>query len=133
MNRYIPERLRKLVAQRALNRCEYCHLHAFDAYYSHQIEHIVSLKHGGKTILENLALACAHCNSNKGTDLATMLLPNKTLIGLFNPREHDWDEHFEIKNCVFYPKTLIAEATIKVLKLNDIDRIIERQILENRP
>ena len=130
MSRHIPEYMRKFVAHRAKYRCEYCHLLEIDAYYAHQIEHIISIKHGGLTILLNLAFACSHCNNNKGSDLATMLLPNKTLIGLFNPREHVWEEHFEIIDCVFYPKTLIGEATIKVLKLNDVDRIIERQLLD---
>ena len=129
MSHYIPERLRKLVAKRALYLCEYCHLHESDAYYSHQIEHIISRKHGGTTLLDNLAYSCSHCNSNKGTDLSTMLLPDKTLVGLFNPREHVWEEHFEIIECVFYHKSLIGEATIKVLKLNDVDRIIERKLL----
>ena len=97
MSRYIPEYMRKFVAHRANHCCEYCQLHENDAYYSHQIEHIVSLKHGGLTILLNLAFACSHCNNHKGSDLATMLLPNRTLIGLFNPREHVWAEHFEIR------------------------------------
>lgn len=129
MSRYVPEYMRKFVSHRAKYCCEYCQLHEVDAYYSHQIEHIISQKHGGLTILSNLAFACSHCNSNKGSDLATMLLPNKTLIGLFNPREHVWQEHFEVIDYVFYPKTLIGEATIKVLKLNDVDRIIERSLL----
>ena len=129
MSRYIPEYMRKFVAHRANHRCEYCHLLESDAYYSHQIEHIISLKHGGLTILLNLAFACSHCNNFKGTDLATMLLPNRTLIPLFNPREHIWEQHFKVVDCVFYAKTLIGEATIKVLKLNDVDRVIERQII----
>lgn len=29
----------------------------------------------------------------------------------------------------YVPETLIGEATIKVLKLNDVDRIIERSLL----
>ena len=78
-----------MVFKRAHFMCEYCRLRTEDAYYTHQIEHIISLKHGGLTIIANLALACAHCNSHKGTDLATMLLPDKTLIRLFNPREGD--------------------------------------------
>ena len=130
MSVYISEQVRKFVAKRALFCCEYCLLEEEDAYYSHQIEHIISRKHGGSTEISNLAYACSHCNSNKGTDLSTMLLPDKTLIGLFNPREQTWTEHFEVNNAVFYAKTLIGEATIKVLKMNDVDRIIERQLIE---
>ena len=130
MSYYISEKVRKLVAKRALFCCEYCLMHEKDAYYTHQIEHIISRKHGGASTIANLAYSCSHCNSNKGTDLSTMLLPNKTLIGLFNPREHLWNKHFEQIDCVFYPKTLVGEATIKVLKLNDVDRIIERRLIE---
>ena len=85
MNRYIPERMRKLIAQRALNRCEYCHLHEFDAYYSHQIEHIVSLKHGGKTVIENLAFAYAHCNSNKRNRFGNHAPSKQNFNRLFQP------------------------------------------------
>lgn len=35
----------------------------------------------------------------------------------------------EIENGMLYTKSEIGEATIKVLKLNDVDRIIERQLL----
>lgn len=132
MSRYISERVRKFVAKRALYRCEYCHLLDSDAYYAHQIEHIISRKHGGITIFDNLAYSCSHCNNNKGSDLATMLLPDKTLVGFFNPREHIWEEHLEILESVFYPKSPIGEATIKVFKLNDIDRIIERRVIANQ-
>jgi hypothetical protein len=129
---YIAERIRKYVFKRALFMCEYCHLKEDDAYYSHQIEHIISLKHGGETILSNLALACSYCNNFKGSDLATMLLPDKTLIRLFHPRDDKWDEHFEVNDCVFFPKSKVGEATIKVLKMNDIDRIIERRLVAER-
>jgi hypothetical protein len=55
-----------------------------------------------------------------------MLLPNKIFIRLFNPRIDIWNEHFEIENGFIYAKTNIAQATVKVLKMNEIDRIIER-------
>jgi hypothetical protein len=58
-----------------------------------------------------------------------MLLPDKALIRLFNPREHLWDQHFFIEDCIFYAKSKIGEATIKVLKMNDIDAIIFRKLL----
>ena len=87
------------------------------------------MKHGGSSDLDNLALACTECNFHKGTDLSTMLLPDKELIRLFNPREDVWEEHFYIEECIFYPISKIGEATIKVLKMNDIDLIIFRKML----
>ena len=129
MSRYVSEAKRKTVVTRAKNCCKYCQLHQFDAFQKHQIEHIIALKHGGNSDLDNLALACTDCNFHKGTDLSTMLLPDKELIRLFNPREHLWEEHFFIEECIFYPKSKIGEATIKVLKMNDVDLIIFRKML----
>ena len=129
MSRYVSEEKRKTVIARAKNSCEYCRLHQSDAFQKHQIEHIIALKHGGSSDLDNLALACTDCNFHKGTDLSTILLPDKELIRLFNPREDVWEEHFYIEECVFYPVSKIAEATIKVLKMNDIDLVIFRKLL----
>ena len=129
MSSYVSEIKRKTVVTRAKNCCEYCQLHQSDAFQKHQIEHIIALKHGGNSDLDNLALACTDCNFHKGTDLSTMLLPDKELIRLFNPREHPWEEHFFIEECIFYPKLKIGEATIKVLKMNDVDLIIFRKML----
>lgn len=47
---------RSLVAERASNICDYCLLAEEDSYYHHQIEHIISRKHGGSSDSENLAL-----------------------------------------------------------------------------
>jgi hypothetical protein len=129
MNGYVSDVKRIFVFARAFNCCEYCKLHQSNAYQKHQIEHIIALKHGGNSDLMNLALACTTCNFYKGTDLSTMLLPDTTLVRLFNPREQIWDEHFYVEDCIFYPKSKIGEATIKVLKLNDIDSIIFRRML----
>ncbi|WP_229600112.1 HNH endonuclease signature motif containing protein [Runella sp. SP2] len=97
------------------------------AYISHQIDHIISIKHGGENNLDNLAYACFQCNVNKGSDIGTVLLPDRTLIRLYNPRIDYWHDHFEIENGVIYPKTTIGQATIKILDFNDVDRILERQ------
>ena len=81
MSRYASAELRRKVARRANFRCEYCRLPEFAAMTRFQLEHIVSLKHGGKTTLENLAYACPICNSGKGTDLGTII---EAMIHLFD-------------------------------------------------
>ena len=129
MSRYISENLRELVAIRANHRCEYCRIHKDDLFFVYQIDHIISLKHDGITKANNLAYACSLCNQNKGTDLATYLSGSMRLVRLFNPRKDKWFEHFEIDNGEILPKTRIAAATIKVLDLNNIDRVILRQSL----
>lgn len=129
MSRKVPETIRLILAKRAGYCCEYCKIPMSASFYSFQADHIISWKHGGITELINLAWACFPCNNIKGTDIGTMLLPDRTFVRLFNPREELWDEHFEMEQGVIYAKTKIGEATIKVLKLNEVDRIIERQAI----
>ncbi len=126
MSRYIPESLRQFVTQRAEYRCEYCHSTSDEVFFPFQIDHIISLKHGGSTTADNLAYACFVCNNAKGSDIGTILFPDNRFTRLFNPRTDKWHEHFVVENGVFYSDTLIGKATIKVLNLNDIERIIER-------
>jgi 5-methylcytosine-specific restriction endonuclease McrA len=71
MTRYINETLRKQVENRADDLCEYCLIPIEETYFGGEIDHIVSIKHDGETILENLALACQPCNRNKGNDLGS--------------------------------------------------------------
>lgn len=126
MNRYISETIRKKVIKRANHCCEYYQISDDDIYFPHQIDHIISRKHDGETKLENLAYACFACNNAKGSDIGTILLPDKIFIRLFNPREDSWQDHFEMENGVIYAKTDVGQASVKVLNLNDINRIIER-------
>ena len=129
MSRYISEKLRLDIALLANFRCEYCRIHEDDLFFSYQIDHIISVKHGGETELDNLAYSCSMCNQNKGSDLGTYLSDSKRLVRLFHPRKDTWRTHFEVNNGEIIGKTKIGIATIKVLDLNNIDRIILRQEL----
>lgn len=80
MSRYISESLKKSVIQSVHNCCEYCLVENDLSFIPHQIEHIISLKHGGTTSFDNLAYACFSCNNNTGGDIGTMLLPKKIYI-----------------------------------------------------
>ncbi|MFT5167951.1 MAG: hypothetical protein ACI8P3_003190 [Saprospiraceae bacterium] len=55
MSAYISVELRNEVIGRAFNTCEYCLLHEDDAFFSFHIDHVISIKHGGDTVSENLA------------------------------------------------------------------------------
>ncbi len=121
-------RLRAQIWQRALNRCEYCLLPQRCTVTPHEVEHIVSLKHGGPTSLENLALACAECNGYKQTDL-TGLLPGTTqIIRLFNPRIDEWNDHFQWESSSLVGKTDVGTVTIYVLGINRPHRVVMRAI-----
>ena len=130
MKQRISDTLWLQVSQRSQFRCEYCLMpEAFLASIFH-VDHIRSRKHGGKTILSNLAYACPHCNQNKGSDIATFDdETDETIVRFFNPRKDTWHEHFEINIGEILPKTAIGNATIKILDFNQPERIILRQAL----
>ena len=87
MSVYIPEDLRRSVIRRAGQLCEYCLFHEEDALNRFHIDHIIPLKHGGKTKLSNLAYACPFCNNFKGTDIGTYLDNSQLFIPLYDPRK----------------------------------------------
>lgn len=123
------EKIRAVVAERAKFRCEYCKIHEEDMFLSFEIDHIIAQKHGGGNEIENLSFACPHCNQHKGTDLTTFVDSYNDIVQLYNPRKDSWEEHFETNQGLIIAKTKIATATIKLLKMNDIDLVILRGIL----
>ncbi len=128
MSRYISDNLRQLVSKRAEYRCEYCCLSEKRSFFTFHIDHIVSLKHGGKTLAKNLALACPICNINKGSDIATFLDNIREPIRFFNPRTDIWEDHFHADTSgLLIAKTVIGEATNKIFDLNHPESIIERR------
>ena len=126
MSRNIPDSIRKTVAERAENRCEYCRRIEGDSFIKFQIDHIISRKHRGQTVLGNLAFSCAICNGNKGSDIGTILNKKDVFVRFFNPRTDNWFDHFEVADGLIYSKSDIGEATILVLNLNEVNRILER-------
>ena len=112
--------LRADVASRANERCEYCQYPEQFSPSSFQVEHIVPRSAGGLTELNNLALACSHCNAHKavrekGTDPLT-----GTYVRLFNPRIDDWTVHFLLnrKTGEIEGQTSIGRTTVEVLLMN---------------
>ena len=125
MSQKIPETLRREVASRAKYHCEYCRRLETDSFIRYQTDHIISRKHGGLTVLENLAHSCPICNNAKGSDLSTVL-DGEIIIRLFHPRKDYWFEHFSVEEGYLMPLTDVGAATIKLLKLNGIERVLER-------
>jgi len=125
----ISAQLRRLVTQRASESCEYCLIHQDVSIYSHEVDHIIALKHEGKTRADNLALSCLSCNRYKGSDLATIDPVNDEIVPLFNPRRQVWEDHFVLNDARIEGITQIGRATARLLKLNALNRIVERQVL----
>jgi 5-methylcytosine-specific restriction endonuclease McrA len=82
----VTDALRAEVARRSNYRREYCLIQEDDAGFHHQVDHVLSRKHGGVSSLENLAYACILCNRRKGSDLASVDSQTGTIIALFHPR-----------------------------------------------
>jgi 5-methylcytosine-specific restriction endonuclease McrA len=128
----ISAQLRRLVIERASGHCEYCLIHQDVSLYSHEVDHIIALKHEGQTRADNLALSCLSCNRYKGSDLATIDPINDEIVPLFNPRRQIWEEHFVLNDARIEGITQIGRATARLLKLNAPNRILERQVLINQ-
>jgi HNH endonuclease len=126
---YIPVALRRQVEERAHNCCEYCLMPDFATFAAHEIDHIIAEKHGGRTESENLALSCTLCNKYKGSDLASIDPDTEKIVPLYHPRQNIWREHFQLSGAEFMPLTAIGRVTIRLLQLNRLDRLEERQLL----
>jgi hypothetical protein len=119
--------LRSRVRRRAAERCEYCLMPESAVSVSHQVDHIIALKHGGLTSAENLALCCVRCNKYKGSDLASIDPVTGKAEPLFHPRRHRWDEH--LLGAEIVARTPTGRVTVRLLQMNRPERITERVAL----
>lgn len=126
---YISVGLRRLVEERAGNRCEYCLLPGTVTFFPYEIDHVIAEKHGGKTTSDNLALTCWRCNRHKGSDLGSFDPQTGEFCFLFNPRTQTWCDHFSQKGSRIEGLTPEGRTTIKLLQLNTPERLAERQRL----
>jgi hypothetical protein len=120
---------RRLVWARARNCCEYCLIQQTDTPASHEIDHLIARKHGGQSVIENLAIACLQCNRNKGSDLTAIDPESQTVVPLFNPRVQLWPEHFGLAEARIVGLTPTGRATTELLKFNTPVRVEFRQLL----
>jgi hypothetical protein len=126
MARWISTELRQTIADRANLLCEYCLIAEADTFYGCEVDHIISLKHGGSSEPENLAYACALCNRAKGSDVGSISTSGK-FMRFFNPRADRWAEHFRLEQATINPLTEIGEVTARILGFNDSARLHERE------
>lgn len=118
--------LRRRVAVRARNRCEYCGLSQLGQAATFHLDHVLPVAAGGETVLDNLALACIHCSLRKGA--RTMVLDPKSgqSVPLFHPRQQQWNHHFRWSGNELVGITAIGRATIEALALNSSEHQIIR-------
>ena len=116
----LTNRITQRVRQRARFLCEYCHTSEQWQYVPFTVDHVLPVAKGGQTELENLALACFHCNRRK-SDLVTAVDPQtNATVQLFHPQQDGWDQHFAWNedSSELVGLTETGRATIEVLKIN---------------
>ena len=128
-NDYVSRATRRKVGERAGFRCEYCLLPERVMGYSVHIDHIISLKHRGNNIIDNLAYSCWLCNLNKGSDVGSITPDTHQLIRFYNPRIDIWSEHFQLVNFRIEPLSDIGVVTEFIFGFNESERIAERSVL----
>jgi hypothetical protein len=122
-------RLREQVWQRAKSRCEYCQMPQEFIDAIHEVDHVIAQKHRGATTLDNLALACFHCNNHKGPNIAGVDPATGQVTRLFHPRLDRWSEHFSWQGAVLIGLTPIGRSTVEVLEINLRHRVAHRHVL----
>lgn len=95
------------------------------------VDHILSEKHGGQTVVENLAMACSYCNQYKGSDVGSYS-PTGEFFRFYHPRNDNWGAHFRLVGGRIEWRTPIGEATVRLLRVNDQARIEEREALREK-
>ena len=116
--------VRELVRRRADDRCEYCRLpQAAAPFFTFHIDHIRARQHGGTDEPSNLALSCPDCNACKGPNLSSVDPQTDGVVPLFNPRVHLWKDHFAVQGPRVEGRTEIGRATVRLLDMNEAERL----------
>jgi len=120
VSRYISQKNRRIVKQRANWLCEYCRALELYAPSPFEIDHIIPIILGGTSILENLAYACGGCNQCKAHKITVIDTNTGQEIPLFHPRKDKWNEHFKWEDEGLYliGITLKGKLTIQTLDMN---------------
>ncbi len=108
------------VRERANYLCEYCHTSELWQYVSFTVDHIIPLALNGTDDINNLCLACFHCNRKKGIKIKGIDPFTDKEISLFHPRKHIWIGHFiwSSDRLEIVGLTAIGRTTIAALDLN---------------
>jgi len=123
--RSISAEMQQKVRERAKYLCEYCHVAEQWQYVKFTVDHVIPLSKNGTDTLDNLALACFHCNRRKSNKITVIAPELNCDIPLFNPRKQLWNEHFiwSSDKLRIISLTSIGKVTVDTLLLNR-DRVI---------
>ncbi|MBD1844935.1 HNH endonuclease [Cyanobacteria bacterium FACHB-63] len=118
--RKLAAEIQQQVRTRANFLCEYCHASEQWQYVPFTIDHLLPVVQGGTDELDNLALACFHCNRRKTNQTSAIDPQTEQLVSLFNPRHDLWSNHFiwSADGLIIISLTAIGRATVAALTLN---------------
>jgi hypothetical protein len=67
------------------------------------------------------------CNRKKGPNLTSIDPQTNEITILFHPRTQQWNDHFQLhKDGALTGRTAAGRTTLRLLKLNDPERVQER-------
>lgn len=101
-------------------RCAYCHTPVHLTVTTFEIDHIVPKSRGGGGDLDNLCLSCPTCNRYKGSQQYVQDFQTGELVSLFNPRQEEWDTHFQWDETgtLILSLSQVGRVTIHTLQMN---------------
>jgi 5-methylcytosine-specific restriction endonuclease McrA len=111
---------RRLVIDRAQDRCEYCQCRSDYATETYAADHVIPVSRGGSDEVNNLALACSGCNGRKYNKQEVVDPATGEMVPLFNPRLQRWEDHFAWSKdyTQIIGLTAIGRATTAALQMN---------------
>lgn len=114
----IPEDLFRAVLARAGGRCQYCLMHQSLQGATFHIEHVIPQCKGGRSDLENLALACPGCNLHKAGRTTAVDPATGEEVPLFHPIRQSWSQHFRLNGYRIEGVNAVGRAAVEALNLN---------------
>lgn len=130
MSAYIPATLQQKIRAQFSDCCAYCRTAEFLTATTFELEHIVPVSLGGKTIHENLCLACPTCNRSKAVRQAAIDPETNETVLLFSPQQQLWEDHFQwnVDSTKIVPLTPTGRATCSALKMNRLQLVRVRKL-----
>jgi hypothetical protein len=115
---YIAVPLRRLVIERASDRCEYCGLSQAGQAATFHLDHVIPVTARGPTTADNLALACVSCSLRKAARETATDPETGQEVPIYNPRHQLWHDHFRWDGTRVRGVSAVGRATVAALDLN---------------
>ncbi len=116
-----PKTITLELLKRAEFKCEYCKQPiSIENSYNFECDHIYPKSKKGSENIDNKAISCSKCNRLKSNKIDALNPYDNKRYPFFNPRQEQWDKHFEISTLsgVIIVKTSLVEATVFELQLD---------------